>query len=331
MRKNHSIRNSVNRTALIGLLCVCLGITVAGCGTQGVKETNPNPNMVPKKEWGTFHGNLRWESSARDFPGTFYVRSMNGRKLKGRVKDKRIDCLIKDCKLHPGSHSIEVDYYWSTSHTKKERNRTQMWEGLGLILGIFAGGGASFPSYSDHDNPCKITLTFEVQKRREYALNIIHTVQQEQPEEFQIVDIESGGVIASASPSCQMLHNTPLLFSNQHVPDDQCAIHIFMGKDRRVEQVIFNVNESRTYEARRRKAYTFLEEPGEQLINVSVARNAALSNKRNTETIVVQCSAGETKYIQLDVIGFWTSRPAAIELTIEDAQPLISKIMSKSK
>ena len=95
------------------LLFICLSVTLTGCQSQGVKDTEAI--TVPKREWASFNGNLSWESSARDFPSRFYVRSMNGRKLKGRVKNKRIDCLIKECKLHPGRHSIEVDYYWSTS------------------------------------------------------------------------------------------------------------------------------------------------------------------------------------------------------------------------
>lgn len=45
MRKNHSIRNSVNRTALIGLLCVCLGITVAGCGSGGGSSYSNDSNV----------------------------------------------------------------------------------------------------------------------------------------------------------------------------------------------------------------------------------------------------------------------------------------------
>lgn len=312
------------------LLFICLSVTLTGCQSQGVKDTEAI--TVPQREWASFNGNLSWESSARDFPSTFYVRSMNGRKLKGVVKDKRIDCLIKECKLHPGSHSIEVDYYWSTSHTKKERNRSEMWEALGFVLGFFSGGGGSVPGYSYHDNPCNVTMTFEAQARRNYAINVIHTVQRAMPEEFQIVDRESGAVIASAAPACNLIHKTAMPFSNQPLPNDQCAIHIITGKKQVVDQVTFYLNESHKYDARRRKVYTLFAEPGEQLIHVVVPKYSEMfGDAKNKETINVQCTAGEANYIKIDVTGFWTLRPTAIALSTEEAQPLISKFISKSK
>lgn len=300
------------------LLLICLSVTLTGCQTQGVKDTQPI--TTPKREWATFSGRLSRERNVNNFPSRFYVRTMNGRRLKSAVKNKRIDCLIGECKLHPGRHSIEVDYYWSTSHTRKERNRKEFWEALSVV-GALYGGDLSFSSRQD--NPCQITLEFEVQAAREYVLNVIHTVQRKQPEEFQIVDTESGAVIASAAPACNLIHKTAMPFSNGPIPNDQCAIHILTGKKQAVDQVIFYLNESHKYEARPRKAYTLFAEPGEQLIHIAV--------RKNKETIGVQCTAGEANYIKIDVTGFWTSKPTAIALSTEEAQPLISKIMSKSK
>ena len=144
------------------LLLICLSVTLTGCQTQGVKDTQPI--TTPKREWATFSGRLSRERNVNNFPSRFYVRTMNGRRLKGAVKNKRIDCLMGECKLHPGRHSIEVDYYWSTSHTRKERNRKEFWEALSVV-GALYGGDLSFSSRQD--NLCQITLAFEVQAARE--------------------------------------------------------------------------------------------------------------------------------------------------------------------
>ena len=309
------------------LLLICLSVTLTGCQTQGVKETQPI--TTPKREWATFSGRLSRERNVNNFPSRFYVRTMNGRILKGAVKDKRIDCLIRECKLHPGRHSIEVDYYWSTSHTRKERNTKEFWEALSVV-GMLVGGAPSFSHRQD--NPCQISLEFEVQAAREYVLNVIHTVQLKQPEEFQIVDTESGTVIASAAPACNLIHKTAMPFSNRPIPNDQCAIHILTGKKQAVDQVTFYLNESHKYDARRRRAYTLFAEPGEQLIHIAVPKNSKVfGDTKNKETIGVQCTAGEANYIKIDVTGLWTLKPTAIALSTEEAQPLISKIMSKSK
>ena len=303
------------------LLLICLSVTLTGCQTQGVKDTQPI--TTPKREWATFSGRLSRERNVNNFPSKFYVRTMNGRRLRGGVKNKWTDCLIGECKLHPGRHSIEVDYYWSTSHTRKEWNRKDFGEALS-VLGIFVGVAPNFSSRQD-DNPCQITLEFEVQAAREYVLNVIHTVQQKQPEEFQIVDTESGAVIASAAPACNLIHKTAMPFSNQSLPNDQCAIHIITGKKQVVDQVTFYLNESHKYDARRRKVYTLFAEPGEQLIHV------AIGDTKNKETIGVQCTAGEANYIKIDVTGLWALRPTVIALSTDEAQPLISKFISKSK
>lgn len=303
------------------LLFICLSVTLTGCQTQGVKDTQPI--TTPKREWATFSGRLSRERNVNNFPSKFYVRTMNGRRLRGGVKNKWTDCLIGECKLHPGRHSIEVDYYWSTSHTRKERNRKDFGEALS-VLGIFVGVAPNFSSRQD-DNPCQITLEFEVQAAREYVLNVIHTVQQKQPEEFQIVDTESGAVIASAAPVCNLIHKTAMPFSNQPLPNDQCAIHIITGEKQAIDQLKFYLNESHKYDARRRKVYTLFAEPGEQLIHV------AIGDTKNKETIGVQCTAGEANYIKIDVTGLWTLRPTVIALSTDEAQPLISKFISKSK
>jgi hypothetical protein len=85
------------------------------------------------------------------------------------------------------------------------------------------------------------------------------------------------------------------------------------------------LNESHKYDARRRKVYTLFAEPGEQLIHV------AIGDTKNKETIGVQCTAGEANYIKIDVTGLWTLRPTVIALSTDEAQPLISKFISKSK
>ena len=72
-------------------------------------------------------------------------------------------------------------------------------------------------------------------------------------------------------------------------------------------------------------------EPEDYLIKVVMAYNSSLLKSESTEEINVQCSAGETKYIQIQFKGFLIDRPTPIELSLEEARPIISKITSKSK
>ena len=45
------------------LLLICLSVTLTGCQTQGVKDTQPI--TIPKREWATFSGRLSflWDIS----------------------------------------------------------------------------------------------------------------------------------------------------------------------------------------------------------------------------------------------------------------------------
>jgi hypothetical protein len=308
---------------------IFISATLAGCQTQDVKDQESN--AVPVTEWATF-STLSQENHAKTFPSDIRVRTINGRALVDSRNDERVNCSNRQCKLYPGSHTIEFTYVWSQTETRGKQTAKGFGNALLAPL-VFLGGGGVDPAFPIDDSHCKMTMAFDARATRGYLLNAVHIIQKEQPEEFQILDAESGSVISSAVPSCRQLFETAFPFSNKTVPDNQCAIHVLMGRDKRAEGVQFEMDrlDSHTFGARGRMAYTFFVEPGEHQIDASLIHKPAFSTKRHTATKSIQCQEGEGIYLQIDVEGFWTSRPTATELSYADAQRLISRVVAKSK
>lgn len=180
------------------LLLACLGMTIAGCASHGAKESDPN--KLPKTQWGMFHGNMRWEIERKGFYNLFHVTSVNGLELEIATETDRIDCELQECKLRPGEHSIGIVYRWSTPKFRAEQRR-QSLESYLMTLGMLTGN-LVIPNI-EADWPCKVELTFEAQSRHRYAINVVHTDQQEPPQAFQIVDIKSEEFIINMPPSCR--------------------------------------------------------------------------------------------------------------------------------
>ena len=101
-----------------------------------------------------------------------------------------------------------------------------------------------------------------------------------------------------------------------------------MGKDHRVDSVRFDLDDSLSHSPRGRMAYTFLVQPGRHRLTASVASNSALSDKQNVDDISIQCDAGETQYLQIEV-EVRVRRVARRHR--EDVQRLVSKVADKSK
>lgn len=308
------------------LLWICLSVSLAGCQTSEIAATKSD--IIPRSEWATLLETSP-ESYAKDFPAKARLITINGRGLTVTHRDRRFYCSDRSCALHPGDNEIGIMYAWSQTETKQQQTRKNL--GTMVLLPLTLLGGSADPAFPLKNSHCNMTMTLDAQATRNYALNIVHTVQKEQPDEFQILDVDSGAVVASSIPSCGLLFETVFPFSNKLGSDDQCAIHIFMGKDHRVDSVQFRLDNLRSRSAWGRMAYTFFVEPGRHEITASVVSNPGLSTKVNAEESSFQCSAGEAQYVQIDVEGFWTSRPIISEISAEDAQPWVSRVAAKSK
>lgn len=308
------------------LLWLFLSVSLAGCQTSDVAATKSD--IIPRSEWATLLESSP-ESYAKDFPTKARLITINGRGLAESQRDKRFYCSNQSCALHPGDNEIGIVYAWSQTETKQQQLRKNLGSMVLMPLVIF--GGSVDPAFPLKNSHCDMTITLDARATRNYALNIVHTVQKEQPDEFQILDVDSGAVVVSSIPSCGLLFETVFPFSNKLGSDEQCAIHIFMGKDHRVDSVQFHLDNLRSRSARGRMAYTFFVEPGRHEVTASVVSNPGLSTKENAQESSVQCSAGEAQYVQIDVEGFWTSRPIISEMSAEDAQPWVSKVAAKSK
>ena len=180
------------------LLLACLGMMIAGCASPGAKESDPN--KLPKTQWGSFHGNMRWEIERKGFYNLFHVTSVNGVELELATETDRIDCEFQECKLRPGEHSIGIEYRWSTPKFRTEQRKQSLMI-IVMTLGMLTGN--LITPEIEADWPCKIELTFEAQSRHRYAINVVHSDQQEPPQAFQIVDIKSEEVITSMPPTCR--------------------------------------------------------------------------------------------------------------------------------
>ena len=120
------------------LLLACLGMMITGCASHGAKESDPN--KLPKTQWGSFHGNMRWEIERKHFYNKFQVKSVNDQKLEAVTQTAQIDCYSWECNLHPGRHTIKVDYYWTTAkHRKLQKKQNLEYLAIFLSLGILNG------------------------------------------------------------------------------------------------------------------------------------------------------------------------------------------------
>ena len=175
------------------LLLLCLTVPLGGC-------TNTSPRTRP----ASFDGDVRLAGEARDFYSQHHVLTLNGHDLndgrRAKVKDQKINCLMRDCKLQPGQHTINVEYRWSSLEAEKAERRSDNWQSFWFALGMLGGGAGNPPDSPNY--PCQVSVSFEVQPAHDYILNVVHTDQTRGPAEFQIVDSESRAIVGSASPSC---------------------------------------------------------------------------------------------------------------------------------
>jgi len=313
------------------LLWICFGISVASCQTTPV--TDSESDIVPASEWPKLLL-LNRESFAKDFPAVVRLVTINDHDLASRHRYRELDCSERECALQPGGNTIGLFYAWSQTETKMQQQMKNLGSGLFAPLQALSGigilMGPAFPIANSH---CNTTIDFNAQATRSYVLNIVHSDQKEQPEEFQILDVESGSIVDSSYPSCALRYETAFPFTNESASVEQCAIHLFMGKDHRVDSVRFYLDDFLSHSPWGRMAYTFIVQPGRHQLTASVASNAAaeLSDKQNVDDISIQCDAGETQYFQIEVEGIWTSRPVISEVPAEDVQRLASKVADKSK
>ena len=177
------------------LLLLCLTVALGGCSHTS-SRTRP----------ATFDGDVRLAGAAKDFYSRHRVLTLNGHDLyDGRrpdVRDQKIDCLLRDCKLQPGQHTIDVVYRWSSLEAEKKKRKSTNWQAFGFILGMLGGAGGDVPVSSRYYYPCRVSISFEVQSAHDYRLNVVHTDQTENPEEFQIVETATSAVVGSSNPSC---------------------------------------------------------------------------------------------------------------------------------
>lgn len=192
---------TIDRTLFIGLTMLML--TFGGCA---VSNESPDSDYLPKSQWATIDGDLGFATVNEIIYGHHRVLTLNGHDLNDgthpRVKEqKRVDCLLRDCKLYPGQHSILVEYRWDSTENENRKRRRDAWGTLLNIASMFSVSGFLYepegPVY-----PCEAKVDFEVQARHAYVLRIVHTKVDAQPEDFQIVDKASGAVVGSAQPLC---------------------------------------------------------------------------------------------------------------------------------
>ena len=177
----------------VALLSLCSMGLLGGCS-----------NTIHKPRSATFDGDVLLSGEVKDFFSRHRVVTLNGHDLydgqRVEVRDRRIKCRLRDCKLQPGQHAVDIEYFWSSLEAEKKKRRSDNWKALGLILGMFAGTGGEGPNSRYY--PCHVSISFEVQSAHAYLLNIVHTDQTKGPEEFQIVETASSAVVGSSSPSC---------------------------------------------------------------------------------------------------------------------------------
>lgn len=185
---------------------ILLAVTITACSTTTPRDSDSV--TVPRWEWAAFDGDETLGRGTRDFYARHQVFALNGRNLhdrqSARVKDAKINCLLRDCKLHPGQHVIDIGYFWTSSEAYRKQARKDAWKGIGYALSIpvqiMFGNTPGAPPGAGPRFRCRFTLAFEVEAKGRYVLNIVHDDLHKSPEEFQIVDISTGAVVASVSP-----------------------------------------------------------------------------------------------------------------------------------
>ena len=189
---------------IILLLLTCIAAGLASCQTSDIRE--PESNAVPATKWATFDGDRNLASNVEGFHSGYRVSSLDGHDLYDRrhvdLKEDKIRCRLRDCKLHPGQHSISVSYYWRSIEDEKKIRRRTNWQFLGFFLSVISPGQMADPPDFSVSYQCRTSVTFEVQSKHDYTLNIIHKNPSESPNEFQVLDIESGVVVGNARPTC---------------------------------------------------------------------------------------------------------------------------------
>ena len=103
-------------------------------------------------------------------------------------------------RLDTGQHTIDVEYFWSSLEAEKKRNRKEGGQILLFLIALFGGVPGDLPDPRTY--PCHVSISFEVQSGHDYVLHVVHTDKSDVPEEFQVVDTESGALAGSARPSC---------------------------------------------------------------------------------------------------------------------------------
>jgi hypothetical protein len=301
------------------VLLVCLSTIFFGCQTQSVK--GERPEAIPKSAWATIDFGLRRNASG--FPSRLSVTAIDSLSLRlvgvdGVRLHGKVSCRERNsCILHPGSHSVEFDYVWSKIETVDQQKKKGRSEAISAMLAIFGGG----PEVARYQNSlCHISIEFESQEAKYYALNVIHSDGQKEPDGIQVVDKETG-VVAGSQSQCDLKYATALPYSGESVPIDQCAIHLISSIS---SPMTFYLNDSHPYYAYHMN-HTLLVEPGEQVIKVRYGLISPTAKPKNTSAILVKCSGGAAKYIQVNKDrGFWSTKLTLGELSVEEGQ-LIDK------
>jgi hypothetical protein len=186
------------------LLCSLAGLSA--CQMSNTKESGLN--SVPPERWATFQGDELLVKKDSEFFSAHRTVSLNGHDLydrrKARVRDERINCLLRDCRLRPGQHSIEIVYYWSSLEAENKANkkrRTQAWKFFGSFLGVIAGNLPSAP-YNTRVYKCRTSITFEVSAAQNYALELVQTTHDALPQAVRIIDTATRNIVSSETPSC---------------------------------------------------------------------------------------------------------------------------------
>jgi len=299
-------------------LLMCLTVTFLGCQTQDVK--NAHSAKVVKSKWATLSARLSHDQNISSFPSKIVFRTMDGYLLRDVVRKKKIECARSGCNLHPGKHTIGIDYIWSKTESIEEQKKKKSLEALGTSLIIFG----AVPDVAVYENSkCQATIEFEAQAEREYAANVAHMDKRKAPDVLRIVDTESDSVIASQK-SCDPIYETALPFSDEPVSSDRCAIHLISEIP---APMTFYLNDSHPYYGFH-MSHTVLIDPGEQEIKVTPGRVSPSSKPKSTGSVVVRCDGGEAKYIQVKrTEGFWTRKYALTELSAEEGHSAIKIVL----
>ena len=198
---------ATNRTLVTGLLILMLAFS--GCA---VSNETPDRDYLPPSQWATMDGDAGSVTGNENIYGAHRVMTLNGHDLNDgrnpRVKErKKIDCMLRDCRLYPGQHSILVKYRWDSIEREKQKRNSKAWRDLGwgllMIGGAMSGAAIGVPSYSeDLVYPCEAEIVFKVLARHDYALRIVHTEVYREPVEFQVVETTTDTVVGKVQPAC---------------------------------------------------------------------------------------------------------------------------------